>query len=397
MTATEQLSGAGSPQQFCLRWNNYQTNLTNVFDQLLQSESFVDVTLACDGNSVKAHKMVLSACSPYFQTLFCDNPCQHPIVIMKDIKWPELKAAVEFMYKGEINVSQEQIGPLLKVAETLKIRGLADVGSEHELAKSAEDQLSVASVRAAREQQRDRGSSDQQQRKKRRHMNSLERSPSNGSPELRAASEERDSASTGGQESLHGGLGGPGSASTPRSLGSPGVPSISVTPQINLHELSGSLALSLQSGSSTPHGMSSSTSAQSQAAAASLLVGHHVASGVAAAAAGHVTPASTPVNHLNAHVVAQQLSAAQQQHRQQEQQQQQQQQHHRGQQQQQPTSQEPHHHQSLVHHHHHQQPQQHHPSIGDDLEIKPGIAEMIREEERVSDARFMLPLSLLAV
>ncbi|XP_034254253.1 protein bric-a-brac 1-like [Thrips palmi] len=120
----------GSPQQFCLRWNNYQSNLTHVFDQLLQNESFVDVTLACEGHSVKAHKMVLSACSPYFQTLFFENPCKHPIVILKDIRWPELKAVVEFMYKGEINVSQEQIGPLLQVAESLKIRGLADVTGE---------------------------------------------------------------------------------------------------------------------------------------------------------------------------------------------------------------------------------------------------------------------------
>lgn len=136
--------GAGSPQQFCLRWNNYQSNLTNVFDQLLQSESFVDVTLACDGHSVKAHKMVLSACSPYFQALFFDNPCQHPIVILKDIKWPELKAVVEFMYKGEINVSQEQIGPLLKVAESLKVRGLADVNSEHDLEGKPEEAMSVS-------------------------------------------------------------------------------------------------------------------------------------------------------------------------------------------------------------------------------------------------------------
>ncbi|XP_053688194.1 protein bric-a-brac 1-like isoform X2 [Sabethes cyaneus] len=120
-------------QQFCLRWNNYQTNLTSVFDQLLQSESFVDVTLACDGQSIKAHKMVLSACSPYFQTLFFDNPCQHPIIIMRDVKWPELKAIVDFMYKGEINVSQDQIGPLLKIAEMLKIRGLADVNGDQEL------------------------------------------------------------------------------------------------------------------------------------------------------------------------------------------------------------------------------------------------------------------------
>ncbi|GLG99621.1 Protein tramtrack, beta isoform [Gryllus bimaculatus] len=79
----------GSPQQFCLRWNNYQSsNLTNVFDQLLQSESFVDVTLACDGHSVKAHKMVLSACSPYFQSLFLKTLANISIVILKDIKCP---------------------------------------------------------------------------------------------------------------------------------------------------------------------------------------------------------------------------------------------------------------------------------------------------------------------
>lgn len=116
-------------QQFCLRWNNYQSNLTNVFDELLQNESFVDVTLACEGQSIKAHKMILSACSPYFQALFYDNPCQHPIVIMRDVRWQELKALMEFMYKGEINVSQDQINPLLKVAEMLKIRGLAEVST----------------------------------------------------------------------------------------------------------------------------------------------------------------------------------------------------------------------------------------------------------------------------
>lgn len=123
-------SSKNNSQQFCLRWNNYQTNLTCVFDQLLQSESFVDVTLACDGNQIKAHKIVLSACSPYFQSLFFDNPCQHPIIIMRDVKWAELKAIVEFMYKGEINVNQDQISPLLAIAEMLQIRGLAEVNSE---------------------------------------------------------------------------------------------------------------------------------------------------------------------------------------------------------------------------------------------------------------------------
>lgn len=123
-------SFAMANQQFCLRWNNYQSNLTQVFDQLLQSESFVDVTLSCEGNSVKAHRMVLSACSPYFQGLLSDAPCSHPVIILQGVKWPELKAVVEFMYKGEINICQEQLGSLLRVAESLKIRGLAEVDGD---------------------------------------------------------------------------------------------------------------------------------------------------------------------------------------------------------------------------------------------------------------------------
>ncbi|XP_076031066.1 protein bric-a-brac 1-like [Oratosquilla oratoria] len=119
-------------QQFCLRWNNYQSNLTQVFEQLLHSEQFVDVTLSCDGHSLKAHRMVLSACSPYFQTLLCEAACQHPIIILQGVNWKELKAVVEFMYKGEINICQDQLGSLLKVAESLKIRGLAEVGAEGE-------------------------------------------------------------------------------------------------------------------------------------------------------------------------------------------------------------------------------------------------------------------------
>lgn len=57
---------------------------------------------------------------------------------MRDVKWPELTAVVEFMYKGEINVRQEQIAPLLRVAEMLKIRGLADVKSDLDLNSESE-------------------------------------------------------------------------------------------------------------------------------------------------------------------------------------------------------------------------------------------------------------------
>lgn len=53
-------------QQFCLRWNNHQSTLISVFDTLLENGTLVDCTLAAEGKFLKAHKVVLSACSPYF-------------------------------------------------------------------------------------------------------------------------------------------------------------------------------------------------------------------------------------------------------------------------------------------------------------------------------------------
>ncbi|CAB0004004.1 unnamed protein product [Nesidiocoris tenuis] len=114
-------------QQYCLRWNNHRSNLLTVFDQLLQNEAFTDVTLACEGGtSMKCHKMVLAACSSYFQCLFTELPCRHPVVVLKDVKYCEMKAILEYMYRGEVNVAQNQLAALLKVAEALKVKGLVE-------------------------------------------------------------------------------------------------------------------------------------------------------------------------------------------------------------------------------------------------------------------------------
>ncbi|XP_022918790.1 protein tramtrack, beta isoform isoform X1 [Onthophagus taurus] len=119
-----------SSQRFCLRWNNHQSNLLSVFDQLLHDESFVDVTLAVDGKLLRAHKMVLSACSPYFQTLFVNHPDKDPIVILKDVPYNDMKSLLDFMYRGEVSVDQDRLTAFLKVAESLRIKGLTEVNEE---------------------------------------------------------------------------------------------------------------------------------------------------------------------------------------------------------------------------------------------------------------------------
>lgn len=114
--------------RYCLRWNNHQNNLLGVFSQLLQEESLVDVTLACsEGHSIRAHKVVLSACSSYFQSLFLDHPNRHPIIILKDVCFAELRTLVEFMYRGEVNLDYCQLPTFLRTAKSLQVKGLTEM------------------------------------------------------------------------------------------------------------------------------------------------------------------------------------------------------------------------------------------------------------------------------
>lgn len=65
--------------EFKLCWKNFQDNIASGFQNLYDRGDLVDVTLACDGKLLQAHKIVLAICSPYFQEIFTTNPCQHPI------------------------------------------------------------------------------------------------------------------------------------------------------------------------------------------------------------------------------------------------------------------------------------------------------------------------------
>lgn len=113
-------------EQFSLCWNNFHSNLSSGFHSLLKDEDLVDVTLAAEGKFVKAHKTVLSVCSPFFKELFRVNPCKHPIVILPDVNYGALRSLLHFMYQGEVSVSQEEIPTFMKVAEMLKVKGLTD-------------------------------------------------------------------------------------------------------------------------------------------------------------------------------------------------------------------------------------------------------------------------------
>ncbi|XP_014600548.1 PREDICTED: transcription factor GAGA-like isoform X1 [Polistes canadensis] len=131
--------------QICLKWNSFLNNIATSFESLWEEEGLVDVTLASDGQCLTAHKVILSASSPFFKKVFQANPCQHPVIILQDVRFCELEALLIFIYKGEVNIEQKNLPALLKAAETLQIRGLSggDIFSKDSFKRLADLEQSI--------------------------------------------------------------------------------------------------------------------------------------------------------------------------------------------------------------------------------------------------------------
>lgn len=53
------------------------------------------------------------------------NPSPHPVFFMNDVKFDVLKAILEYMYLGEVHITNENLKDFIKTAEGLQIRGLS--------------------------------------------------------------------------------------------------------------------------------------------------------------------------------------------------------------------------------------------------------------------------------
>lgn len=88
----------------------------------------------CAGTVFKAHKLILAACSKNFADLFETTPASAScIVILEATSAENMSALLEFMYKGEVHVSQEALNSFLKAAENLQVS--CDVSIPFEMAQ----------------------------------------------------------------------------------------------------------------------------------------------------------------------------------------------------------------------------------------------------------------------
>ena len=118
-------------QAYCLRRSNHPSDLIDVFDRMFKDESMTDCTLMCaEGHTLKAHRMILSASSPFFKSVFeqmSNHWPNYPIVYLKDMPITDLRAIIEFIYRGEVTVGQQQLESVLRSGESLRIKGLIDI------------------------------------------------------------------------------------------------------------------------------------------------------------------------------------------------------------------------------------------------------------------------------
>ena len=111
--------------KFCLKWNDFQANVSNTFKRLRTSDHFYDVTLVSDDQQqVSAHKIVLSSSSEYFKSILTSNSHSHPMLCLSGVNQEDLKNILDYVYNGEIQIYQDQLDQFLNIAQRFQLEGL---------------------------------------------------------------------------------------------------------------------------------------------------------------------------------------------------------------------------------------------------------------------------------
>ncbi|XP_071858491.1 uncharacterized protein isoform X3 [Bombus fervidus] len=101
--------------------------ITEKFSELLARQALVDVTLVCEEQKLRVHKLVLASNSTYFEEILQQDLGQEPVIFFKDLNFEILKAMVEFMYCGETTIPYQLLSPLLTATKTFKVKELTTV------------------------------------------------------------------------------------------------------------------------------------------------------------------------------------------------------------------------------------------------------------------------------
>ena len=120
-------------EMYSLSWKSYSDHLSDMMKELIKNNDFADITLVTDDKKhMKAHKNILSACSPAFRYLMSFDKKSNSIFYLRGIQFSELESIMQFIYFGEATLHKERMNEFLSAAESLEIKGLSNTDAEIE-------------------------------------------------------------------------------------------------------------------------------------------------------------------------------------------------------------------------------------------------------------------------
>ena len=113
-------------EKYNLDWHTYSDHLREMLQEMMKSKELTDVTLVCDDKrQIKAHKIVLSACSSVFKSIITDLPQNSSVIYLRGIQHQEMESILEFMYLGVVTVYQDRMNEFLNIAKNLEIKEIS--------------------------------------------------------------------------------------------------------------------------------------------------------------------------------------------------------------------------------------------------------------------------------
>lgn len=146
--------GTVEGEKYCLKWNDFTSNLSTAFQELRADNDFFDITLLTEDREIRCHKLVLGACSPHLRQIIKRlSSVQNPAIYLRGVRHEDIKNILEFMYLGEVNVSHEDLDSFLAVAQDLCIKGLTqdnNTSQNHETSSSSQHHETSSSHAASK-------------------------------------------------------------------------------------------------------------------------------------------------------------------------------------------------------------------------------------------------------
>merc|ERR1712126_314643 len=108
-------------EKYSLSWDNYSNHLKEMLHEMLKSNELADVTLVCDDKKqIKAHKLVLSACSTVFKAIISALPQNNPVIYLRGIQSQELESILQFIYIGETTFHHERMREISECCKSFR-------------------------------------------------------------------------------------------------------------------------------------------------------------------------------------------------------------------------------------------------------------------------------------